>query len=102
MTDRSRTAKLLADPTSVPTTFVRPEHIFPLIAKDGGVLTRAGHTEAAVDLTKLAGFPPVGVICEVLNRDGSCARVADLEIVAKKNDLKMITIEDLILFQKSL
>jgi len=98
--DRSRTIELLASPASVETDFVKPGHIFPLLAKDGGVLVREGHTEAAVDLAKLAGVAPVGVICEILNEDGTCARLPDLQIIAKKHNLKLITIEDLINFQK--
>lgn len=94
--DRAVTLKLLSDFHSQPLDFVRPGHIFPLIAKEGGVLERAGHTEAAVDLAKLAGFPPVGVICEILNQDGSCARVPQLKKLAAEHNLKIITIESLI------
>lgn len=97
--DRALTLSLMALSTSKSKDFVRPGHIFPLVAKDGGVLERPGHTEAAVDLAKLVGAPPVGVICEILNLDGSCARVPDLEKVAKEHDLKMITIEDLIKYK---
>ena len=97
--DRALTLSLMALSTSKSKDFVRPGHIFPLIAKEGGVLERPGHTEAAVDLAKLVGAPPVGVICEILNLDGSCARVPDLEKIAKEHDLKMITIEDLIKYK---
>src|SRR5690606_34264237 len=74
----------------------RPGHIFPLIAKDGGVLTRAGHTEAGVDLARLCGAYPAAVICEVIKEDGTMARIPDLEKLVKKHQLKMITIQDLI------
>lgn len=97
--DRSRTIELLACSQTVGADFVKPGHIFPLIAKDGGVLVREGHTEAAVDLAKLAGLTPVGVICEILNEDGSCARLPDLEIIAEKFQMKLITIEELIKYQ---
>jgi 3,4-dihydroxy 2-butanone 4-phosphate synthase/GTP cyclohydrolase II len=100
--DRSHTLKLLTNTDSQATSFIRPGHIFPLIAKDGGVVERAGHTEAAVDLAILTGHKPVGVICEILNDDGSCARVPDLIILAKKYDLKLITIEDLITYKKNI
>ena len=99
-TDRERTLKILADSKTKSSDFVRPGHIFPLIAKDGGVLDREGHTEAAVDLAKLAGFAPAGVICEILNTDGSCARLDDLKLVAKRFDMKLISIEDLITYKK--
>ena len=99
-TDRERTLKILADSNTKSADFVRPGHIFPLIAKDGGVLDREGHTEAAVDLAKLAGFAPAGVICEILNTDGSCARLDDLKLVAKRFDMKLISIEDLITYKK--
>jgi 3,4-dihydroxy 2-butanone 4-phosphate synthase/GTP cyclohydrolase II len=99
-TDRERTLKILADSNTKSSDFVRPGHIFPLIAKDGGVLDREGHTEAAVDLAKLAGFAPAGVICEILNTDGSCARLDDLKLVAKRFDMKLISIEDLITYKK--
>lgn len=98
--DRERTIKLLAAPQTAATDFVRPGHIFPLIAKDGGVLVREGHTEAAVDLAELAGLSSCGVICEVLNDDGSCARLSDLEIIAERFNLKLISIEDLVKFKK--
>lgn len=99
--DRAFTLKLLSDLNSKPMDFVKPGHIFPLIAKDGGVLTRPGHTEAAVDLSLMAGFSPVGVICEILAEDGSAARVPYLAKLAEKFNLKMITIEDLIEYRKT-
>lgn len=94
--DRSKTIKALIDPKITPEDFGRPGHIFPLIAKNGGVLRRAGHTEAAVDLARLAGFEPAGVLVEILKDDGEMARLPDLMEVAKKFDLKIISIEDLI------
>lgn len=100
--DRAMTLKLLSDPYAKDCDFVRPGHIFPLIAKSGGVRQRPGHTEAAVELAKLAGCSPVGVICEILNDDGSCARVPELKILAKKHNLKLITIADLIKYQNEL
>ena len=97
--DRARTLNLLADPKSQSIDFVRPGHIFPLIAKDGGVIERPGHTEAAVDLSRMAGFSEVGVICEILTEDGNAARLPYLLKMAKKYNLKIISIEDLIEFQ---
>ncbi|WP_231705890.1 GTP cyclohydrolase II, partial [Effusibacillus lacus] len=91
----------LIDDNSKPEDFKRPGHIFPLIAREGGVLRRAGHTEAAVDLARLCNSYPAGVICEVLKPDGTMARVPDLAEIAKQHDLKMITIEELIRFRKS-
>jgi 3,4-dihydroxy 2-butanone 4-phosphate synthase/GTP cyclohydrolase II len=99
--DRSHTIKLLTQKSSTPQSFNRPGHIFPLIAKSGGVIERPGHTEAAIDLAKLAGCSPVGVICEILNDDGTCARVPDLKLVAQKFELKLITIKDLIEYIKN-
>lgn len=99
--DRSHSIKLLTDPSTTASDFVRPGHIFPLIAKDGGVIERPGHTEASVDLSKLAGFSPVGVICEIMNPDGSMARFAELCDIADQHGLKMISIEDLIQYRKT-
>ncbi len=98
--DRSRTIEVLADQKSTASDLVSPGHIFPLIAKKGGVLTRAGHTEAAVDLSRLAGLPSAGIICEIVNDDGSMARLPDLEKFAKKHDLKIGTIQDLIAYRR--
>lgn len=98
--DRSHTIKLLTDEKTTANDFVRPGHIFPLIAKDGGVLERPGHTEASVDLCKAAGLNPVSVICEIMNPDGSMARYADLCELADKHGLKMIAIADLIKYRK--
>lgn len=94
--DRSKTVKALVNPETQPEELGRPGHIFPLRAKDGGVLRRTGHTEAAIDLARLAGFEPAGVLIEILKEDGEMARLPDLLIIAKKFDLKIISIEDLI------
>lgn len=98
--DRLNTIKALCDSNTKPSDFRRPGHIFPLIAKNGGVVERPGHTEAAVDLAKMAGLKPVGVIVEILNDDGTMARVPDLMEFSKKYDLKIITIEELIRYRK--
>ena len=95
-TDRSKTILALINPDTNPEELGRPGHIFPLRAKDGGVLRRTGHTEAAVDLARLAGFDPAGVLVEILKEDGEMARLPDLMLIAKKFDLKIISIEDLI------
>lgn len=94
--DRSKTVKALIDPSIRPEELGKPGHIFPLRARKGGVLRRAGHTEAAIDLSRMAGFEPAGVIVEILNEDGSMARLPELIEIAKKFDLKLISIEDLI------
>src|ERR671933_2484539 len=94
--DRAKTVQALIDPASKPEDFGRPGHIFPLRAKKGGVLRRAGHTEATIDLARLAGFEPVGVLVEIMNEDGSMARLPELEAIAKKFDFKIISIKDLI------
>jgi 3,4-dihydroxy 2-butanone 4-phosphate synthase / GTP cyclohydrolase II len=98
--ERAETIQRLIDPESRGGDFKRPGHIFPLIAKDGGVLRRAGHTEAAVDLARLCGAKPAGVICEIINEDGTMARVPDLRVIADEHDLKMITIKDLIAYRR--
>lgn len=98
--ERSLTIQKMLDPNAKGSDFKRPGHIFPLIAKKGGVLRRAGHTEAAVDLAMLCGSEPAGVICEIINEDGTMARVGDLEKVAEQFDLKMITIEALIEYRR--
>jgi len=97
--ERSETVKALLDPEVKASDFKRPGHIFPLIAKKGGVLRRAGHTEAAVDLAKLIDAQPAGVICEIMNEDGTMARVPQLKKIAERFHLKMITIKDLIDFR---
>jgi len=94
--DRSRTVRALIDPATAPEDLGRPGHIFPLRAKKGGVLRRAGHTEAAIDLSRLAGLEPAGVLVEIMNEDGSMARLPELIEIAKKFDLKLISIKDLI------
>lgn len=98
--DRHETIRALVDPDTKPNDLLRPGHINPLCARDGGVLVRAGHTEAAVDLARLAGLPPVGVICEILNEDGTMARVPDLEQVAEEHGCGILAIEDLIAYRK--
>ncbi|MFZ9854679.1 MAG: bifunctional 3,4-dihydroxy-2-butanone-4-phosphate synthase/GTP cyclohydrolase II [Limisphaerales bacterium] len=98
--DRSRTIQLLADPRASESDFVRPGHIFPLRAKAGGVLQRSGHTEAAVDLVTLAGCRPVGVICEIMNDNGSMARLPELRRFARRHRLKICSIEQLIGFRR--
>lgn len=98
--DRLKTVLDLADPTKKVEDFLRPGHMFPLIAKKGGVLERRGHTEAAVDLAKLCGFEPVGVIMEILNQDGTMARRDDLFEFCEEHDLKIITVDELILYRK--
>lgn len=98
--ERLKTVLDLADPTKKAEDFLRPGHMFPLIAKKGGVLERRGHTEAAVDLAKLCGFEPVGVIMEILNQDGTMARRDDLFEFCEEHDLKIITVDELILYRK--
>ncbi len=98
--DRARTIRLFVDPNAKPNDFVRPGHVFPLRAAPGGVLKRAGHTEAAVDLAKLAGLFPAGVICEILNEDGSMARMPQLIQIARQHGLKILTIADLIAYRR--
>jgi 3,4-dihydroxy 2-butanone 4-phosphate synthase/GTP cyclohydrolase II len=99
--DRARTIKVMVDPTALPEDLVQPGHVFPLRARLGGVLQRAGHTEAAVDLVKLAGCRPMGVICEILSDDGSMARLPELMKFAAKHRLRIATIEDLIKFRRT-
>jgi 3,4-dihydroxy 2-butanone 4-phosphate synthase/GTP cyclohydrolase II len=97
--DRARTVQVMLDPETKPADLRRPGHIFPLRAKRGGVLRRVGQTEAAVDLAELAGFPPVGVICEILNPDGTMARRPELEAFAREHDLKFITVAQLVAYR---
>lgn len=97
--DRSKTVQALINPNIKPEDLGRPGHIFPLKAKNGGVLRRAGHTEATIDLAKLAGFEPAGVLVEIMNEDGTMARLPDLMGIAKKFDMKIISIEDLISYR---
>lgn len=97
--DRSKTIKALTDEETKPEDFGKPGHIFPLIAKEGGVLRRTGHTEASIDLARLAGLKPVGILVEILKEDGSMARIPDLMLVAKKFNLKIISIERLVAYR---
>lgn len=97
--DRANTIEALIDPNTKPEDLGRPGHIFPLQAKNGGVLRRAGHTEAAVDLARLAGFQPAGILVEILNEDGSMARLPQLVKIAERFDLKIISIQDLIAYR---
>ncbi|KEQ26148.1 bifunctional 3,4-dihydroxy-2-butanone-4-phosphate synthase/GTP cyclohydrolase II [Paenibacillus tyrfis] len=97
--ERSRTVQALIDPQTKPQSFRRPGHIFPLTAKKGGVLRRAGHTEAAVDLARMCDAYPAAVICEVIKEDGEMARVPDLMEISRKHDLKIVTIQDLIRYR---
>ena len=96
--DRSRTIAVAIDPSKGPEDIVTPGHVFPLVAQDGGVLQRAGHTEASVDIARLAGLNPSGVICEVMNDDGTMARLPDLMSFAQFHGLKIATIADLIAY----
>jgi 3,4-dihydroxy 2-butanone 4-phosphate synthase/GTP cyclohydrolase II len=98
--DMAHTVQVAIDPDASPRDLVVPGHVFPLKAKDGGVLERTGHTEASVDLARLAGLAPAGVICEVMNEDGTMARVGDLAVYAEKHGLTMITIADLIAYRR--
>ncbi|HAQ62670.1 TPA: bifunctional 3,4-dihydroxy-2-butanone-4-phosphate synthase/GTP cyclohydrolase II [Candidatus Delongbacteria bacterium] len=98
--DRYKTIKAIIDQKTQPSDFARPGHMFPLIAREGGVLVRAGHTEAAVDLARLAGLMPSGVICEIMNDDGTMARYPELVVFAEKHDLKLGTIQDLIEYRR--
>lgn len=99
--DRAHSIKLMTFAETKASDFVRPGHIFPLIAKDGGVLERNGHTEASVDLARMSGMAPVGVICEIMNPDGEMSRFPELCALADKHDLKMISIEDLIEYRRT-
>lgn len=101
VSDRTATVRALSDAAASPSDFARPGHIFPLIAVEGGVLRRAGHTEAVVDLMKMAGLKPVGVLCEILKLDGSMARVPDLLEMAQAHQLRMISVQDLIAYRRA-
>ncbi|WP_205570782.1 3,4-dihydroxy-2-butanone-4-phosphate synthase [Brevundimonas naejangsanensis] len=98
--DRARTVQVAADPTKGPDDIVSPGHIFPLVARDGGVLVRTGHTEAAVDISRMAGLTPAGVICEIIKDDGTMARMPDLIAFAQLHGLKIGTIADLIAYRR--
>src|SRR6201992_3458975 len=97
--DRAKTVQALIDPSTKPEDLGRPGHIFPLRAKDDGVLRRIGHTEATVDLARMAGFEPAGLICEIMKEDGEMARLPDLLEIAKEFDLKIVSIQDLIAYR---
>jgi 3,4-dihydroxy 2-butanone 4-phosphate synthase/GTP cyclohydrolase II len=98
--DRSATVKAVLDPKTKPEDLARPGHMFPIRAKEGGVLVRAGHTEAIVDLAKFAGFYPAGVVCEIMNEDGTMARLPQLETIADKFGIKIMSIADLIAYRR--
>jgi 3,4-dihydroxy 2-butanone 4-phosphate synthase/GTP cyclohydrolase II len=100
--DRSVTLRLLADPATEPADLVRPGHVFPLRAREGGVLTRRGHTEASVDLCRLAGLPPVGVLCEVVEDDGETSRLPSLRRLADEHGLPLVSIADLVAYREQL
>jgi len=100
--ERAATIKKVLDPNAIDKDFKRPGHVFPLIAKKDGVLKRAGHTEAAVDLATISGLHPSGVICEIMNEDGTMARVPQLMDLSKELDLKIITIADLIAYRRTM
>src|SRR6476469_9825053 len=97
--DRAKTVQALINPATKPSDLGRPGHIFPLRAKPGGVLRRTGHTEATVDLARLAGFEPAGVLVEIMNEDGTMARLPELRVLAEKYGLKIISIKDLIAYR---
>jgi len=97
--DRARTIEAVLDPSTKPEDLARPGHVFPIEAREGGVLVRAGHTEAIIDLARLAGLYPAGVICEIMNDDGTMARLPELEIMASKHGLKIVAIADLIAYR---
>ena len=92
--DRARTVQVMVDPDSRPEDILMPGHLFPLRAREGGVLVRAGQTEATVDLARMAGLRPAGVLCEIMNEDGTMARMPQLEVFAKKHGLKIISVAD--------
>jgi 3,4-dihydroxy 2-butanone 4-phosphate synthase/GTP cyclohydrolase II len=98
--DRARTILVATDPATRPDDLVHPGHVFPLVAREGGVLARAGQTEAAVDLARMAGLTPAGVICEIMNDDGTMARVPDLAVYCLRHGLKMVTVADLIRYRR--
>ena len=97
--DRSKTVKHLIDEQARPDDFIRPGHVFPLTAKEGGVLRRTGHTEAAIDFARLAGFKPAGVIVEIMNSDGTMARLPELRVIADELKLKLVSIESLVAYR---
>src|SRR4030042_1268481 len=98
--DRAATIKVVLDPATKPEDLARPGHMFPIRAREGGVLVRAGHTEAIVDLARLAGLYPAGIICEITNEDGTMARLPQLEAIAAQHNLKIISVADLITYRR--
>jgi 3,4-dihydroxy 2-butanone 4-phosphate synthase / GTP cyclohydrolase II len=98
--DRSRTIQVAVDPTQGPRAVVQPGHVFPLRARAGGVLERSGQTESAVDLARLAGLQPAGVVCEIMNEDGTMARVPDLTVFCERHEIRMVTVADLIAYRR--
>ncbi len=98
--DRAETVRVLVDPATKPEDLARPGHMFPLRARDGGVLVRAGHTEATIDLPRLAGLYPAGVLCEIMDEDGTMARMPQLEVMAEKFGLKIVSVADLIAYRR--
>ncbi len=98
--DRAETVRVLVDPNTNPEDLAQPGHMFPLRARDGGVLVRAGHTEAMIDFARLAGLYPAGVLCEIMNEDGTMARLPQLEVMAEKHGLKIVSITDLIAYRR--
>jgi 3,4-dihydroxy 2-butanone 4-phosphate synthase/GTP cyclohydrolase II len=98
--DRAATVKAVLDPATKPEDLARPGHMFPIRAREGGVLVRAGHTEAIIDLAKLAGLYPAGVICEIMNEDGTMARLPQLKVMAAKHDIKIMSVADLITYRR--
>lgn len=99
--DRASTIRALIDPASVPSDFIQPGHLFPLRYREGGVLVRPGHTEAIVDLCRLAGLYPAGVVCEIMKDDGTMARMPDLEVIAQKHGLQILSIADLVEYRRA-
>ena len=97
--DRAHTARLLADTTTAAHDLVRPGHLFPLIAREGGVLQRAGHTESTVDLCRMAGLAPVGIICEIINDDGTMARRPELQVFARSHALHIVSVKQIIAYR---
>ena len=97
--DRARTVQVMVDPKSRPEDILMPGHLFPLRAREGGVLVRTGQTEATVDIARLAGFRPAGVLCEIMNEDGTMARMPQLEVFAKEHGLKIISVAGLITYR---
>ena len=98
--DRADTITAIINPKSRPEDFVRPGHLFPLRYQEGGVLARAGHTEAVIDLARMAGLYPAGVVCEIMNSDGTMARMPELEEFSRKHDLKIISIAQIIAYRR--